>query len=306
MDGILCIDKPADFTSFDVVAKMRGILRTRKIGHSGTLDPMATGVLPLFLGRATKACDMLPDQTKRYTATFLLGQTTDTQDSTGTVLQTRPVTVGRQEVSRALAGFVGAQKQLPPMYSAVRVNGQRLYDLARQGADIPREARDITIFGAELLAQNPNGNEAAHTYTIDIDCSKGTYIRTICHDLGEQLGCGAVLTALRRTRACGYHLADCITLEQAQSYADSGRWEETGVILPVETAFAMYPAVHLDAEQTRLFTNGVQLSLARMDLDPLAAELFTIFAADGSFLGLASTDVAEDALICRKWFGQRG
>ena len=303
MNGILCIDKPVDFTSFDVVAKMRGILQTRKIGHSGTLDPMATGVLPLFIGRATKACDMLPDQTKRYTATFTLGLVTDTQDSTGTVLQQRPVTVERPEVAATLAEFVGPQKQLPPMYSAVRVNGQRLYDLARQGVEIDREARDITVFSADLL---PQESEIPHTYTVDIDCSKGTYIRTICHDLGQRLGCGAVMTGLRRTRACGYHLADCMTLEQAQEYANAGDWADK--ILPVETAFATYEPLHLDEVQTRLFTNGVQLSLLRMGFVPAEhkdGELFTIFGAMGDFLGLAAADVAADALIGRKWFGLR-
>ncbi len=210
--GILCIDKPEDYTSFDVVARMRGICRTKKIGHAGTLDPMATGVLPLFLGRATKACAILPDQNKRYRASFRLGITTDTQDITGKVLKERPVTASAQEVREALQGFVGDILQLPPMYSAVQVGGQRLYDLARQGIEVEREPREVSILSIDLLEESPETGE----YTIDVLCAKGTYIRTLCHDLGEKLGCGAALTKLRRTMAAGFTEADCITLEQAE------------------------------------------------------------------------------------------
>lgn len=299
MNGIICIDKPADFTSFDVVAKMRGILKTRKIGHGGTLDPMATGVLPLLVGRATKACDMLPDQSKRYTATFRLGQTTDTQDITGTLTSTQPVSAGAEQVEQALQGFLGRQKQIPPMYSAVQVNGVRLYDLARQGIEVEREAREIEIQSIGLL----EADEAADTYTIDVSCSKGTYIRTLCHDLGQQLGCGAVLTALRRTQACGFSIDSCLTLEEAQALAEENTIETR--FLPVEAAFASYPELILNEAQTRLFRNGVRLSLRRMAFSGDVLTSYRVLGVDKEFLAVAKPDPDTDALISLKWFGIR-
>ncbi|MDR2932952.1 MAG: tRNA pseudouridine(55) synthase TruB [Oscillospiraceae bacterium] len=298
MDGILCIDKPEGFTSFDVVAKIRGMLGTRKVGHAGTLDPMATGVLPLFVGTATKACDILPVQDKRYTATLRLGVSTDTQDITGTVLNRRPVKAGAAQVMEKVALFTGAQKQLPPMYSAVRVNGQRLYDLARKGVEVARKPRAITVYAISLLGADEND----HTYTIDVACSKGAYIRTLCHDLGEALGCGAVLTALRRTAACGFSLDDCITLSAAQDLADQGILRNR--LLPVSSVFTSYSPLRLDAKQTKMFGDGVRLSLARLGLhnaEPGAS--FTVFGSDGAFIAIATADPASDNLISKKWFG---
>lgn len=283
MEGILCIDKPDAHTSFDVVARMRGIARTKKIGHGGTLDPMATGVLPLFFGRAAKACDMLPDQDKRYTATFRLGLTTDTQDMTGTVLTQRPVAVSRREVEQVLARFRGPQQQVPPMYSAVKVGGQRLYDLARQGREIERPARDITVYSLELL----HADEAEHSYTVDIHCSKGTYVRAICHDVGEALGCGAVLTALRRTEACGFTLAQCITLERATELQAENRLAER--LLPVETAFASLPRLTMTAVQARHFRNGVPLSPGQFG-GQTAEGTVAVYREDGVFHGVAAPD----------------
>ena len=196
--GILCIDKPEGFTSFDVVAKLRGIARERRVGHAGTLDPMATGVLPLFFGRATKACDILPRQDKRYLASFKLGVTTDTQDITGTVLSEQTPDADEARVRAAAAGLVGDIMQTPPMYSAVRVNGQRLYELARRGVEVERAARPVTVYSIDFTACDVQAN----TFTIDVHCSKGTYIRTLIADIGAALGCGAVMTALRRTMAC--------------------------------------------------------------------------------------------------------
>lgn len=282
MEGILCIDKPGGHTSFDVVARMRGIAKTRKIGHGGTLDPLATGVLPLFFGRAAKAVDLLPNQNKRYTATFRLGAVTDTQDRTGTLLEERPVTVGRGEVAAVLPRFTGPQKQLPPMYSAVKVGGRRLYDLARRGQQVDRPARDITVHSLALL----EADDASHTYTVDVACSKGTYVRTLCHDIGEALGCGAVLTALRRTEAGGFDLNQCISLERAAELAAEGVLEEA--LFPVWTVFAALPRLELEPRLARLFCNGVALSLGQFAAPP--AGLAAVYRTDGVFLGLAEPD----------------
>ena len=277
--GILCIDKPEGFTSFDVVAKLRGIAKTRKIGHGGTLDPMATGVLPLFLGGATKACDRLPRQDKRYTATFRLGITTDTLDRTGTVLREREVSATLRDVEAAALAFVGKSSQLPPMYSAVQVNGVRLYDLARQGVEVQRTPREIEIHSITFLGGNPDTRE----YIIDIHCSKGTYVRSLCHDIGEKLGCGATLTALRRTLSCGFSLEHCITLPEAQALADAGRLRER--LLPVEAAFSALPRLELDRKQSRLLQNGVRLDAA--GLPGARPGTLAVYGPGAVFLGLA-------------------
>ena len=195
-DGIIIIDKPAGWTSMDVCAKLRGILREKRIGHAGTLDPMATGVLPVFVGHATKAVQFAENGRKEYRAVLKLGTVTDTQDTTGTVLETHPVTVGADEVRAALEHFTGELLQLPPMYSALKVNGQKLYDLARQGKTVERKPRAITVYELELLEQS-----APDEFALRVVCSKGTYIRTLCHDLGQALGCGGCMAALRRTMA---------------------------------------------------------------------------------------------------------
>ncbi|WP_101910565.1 tRNA pseudouridine(55) synthase TruB [Marasmitruncus massiliensis] len=278
--GILCIDKPSGFTSFDVVAKMRGIARERRIGHAGTLDPMATGVLPLFFGRATKACDILPLQDKRYTATFRLGITTDTQDITGAVLSQSPVNADRKAVEAAAAQFVGAIQQVPPMYSAVKVNGQRLYDLARRGVEVERQAREITIYSIEFL-----DCDEENTYSIDVFCSKGTYIRTLVADIGEALGCGAALTALRRTMAAGFTLDQCITLEQAQQLAGERRLPAAGV--PVEYAFEPLPKAQLTEMQTKMALNGVSLDPSRVS-GVGVAERYSVYSDKGIFIGIAA------------------
>lgn len=299
MNGIICIDKPSGFTSFDVVAKMRGILKTRKIGHGGTLDPMATGVLPLFLGRATKACDMFPDQSKRYTATFRLGITTDTQDITGEVVARREVRAKEADVESALTGFIGEGKQLPPMFSAVWVDGKRLYDLARQGIEVEREHREICVKDIKLIGTDVENG----VYSIDVECSKGTYIRTLCHDIGEALGCGAVLISLRRTKACGYNIASCITLDEAREYMSGGTICDH--IMPVDTIFSDYPKLCLDEKQAGMFFSGVRLSLDRLNLSGLPENPpdFAIYGPGGEFIAIAGADPASDELISKKWFG---
>lgn len=294
MEGILCIDKPKGYTSFDVVARMRGIARTRKIGHGGTLDPMATGVLPLFFGRAAKACELLPNQDKRYTATFRLGIVTDTQDITGTVLQEQPVTVDKDQVQEMLKEFTGPQQQIPPMYSAVKVNGKRLYELARQGKEIKRDPRDISIHSLELV----QADEGAGSYTVDVSCSKGTYVRTLCHDIGQRLGCGATLTDLRRTRACGYDLEQCLTLEQAEEKAEGSQLKSE--LMPTETAFSGLPRLVLSMQQARHFCNGVALTLNQFE-SPLDGTV-AVFREDDVFLGLAAPDEEGMKLKMRRLF----
>ena len=293
LSGILLIDKPEGFTSFDVVAKVRGIARTRKVGHGGTLDPMATGVLPLFLGAATKACDILPDQTKAYEAWFRLGQTTDTQDCTGKVLSEREVSCTAAQVEEALSRFRGDFLQTPPMYSAIWVQGRRLYDLAREGVEVERQSRPVTVHELRLL----EAREENHLYKIYVSCSKGTYVRTICHDVGQALGCGAVMTGLRRVISSGYRVEDAITIEQAQQMADADTLREK--VLPVETAFTAYEKIRLTEKNARLFQNGVRLSSSRVGCSGIKGD-FCVFGPDGQFLGLGCEEQGE--LRIRKLF----
>ena len=299
LDGIIILDKPEDYTSFDMVAKMRKLLGTRKVGHAGTLDPMATGVLPIFVGRATKCCDILPDQNKRYTATFQLGYTTDTLDATGRVLTRTEVTATKEDVQKALEQFHGEIMQLPPMYSAIQINGKRLYDLARQGIEIERERRPVTITSLELI----DSDEQNNTYVIDVACSKGTYIRTLCADIGEVLGCGATMTALRRTRAAGFSLEDSITLEQAEQLSAQGTLAQR--LLPIETVFASLPALKLEGKQQTMYQNGVKLDLARLDgmqtMKDYTGDL-RVIGEDGIFLGVSYPDWDEGLLRMRKLF----
>lgn len=299
LDGIIILDKPEDYTSFDMVAKMRKLLGTRKVGHAGTLDPMATGVLPIFVGRATKCCDILPDQNKRYTATFQLGYTTDTLDATGRVLTRTEVTATKEDVQKALEQFRGEIMQLPPMYSAIQINGKRLYDLARQGIEIERERRPVTITSLELI----DSDEQNNTYVIDVACSKGTYIRTLCADIGEALGCGATMTALRRTRAAGFSLEDSITLEQAEQLSAQGTLAQR--LLPIETVFASLPALKLEGKQQTMYQNGVKLDLARLDgmqtMKDYTGDL-RVIGEDGIFLGVSYPDWDEGLLRMRKLF----
>ena len=210
MTGIIILDKPNGITSFGAVARVRRICREKKCGHSGTLDPMATGVMTVLLGGATRFCELLPNHDKEYIATFRLGITTDTLDITGKILSETPVSSTKADVEAALESFVGEISQLPPMYSAVSVNGQRLYDLARQGIEVERQARKVIIYSADMLEANEEANE----YKISVACSSGTYIRTLIDDIGKKLGCGAVMTGLRRTEACGFSLDSCITPDE--------------------------------------------------------------------------------------------
>lgn len=250
MDGILPIDKPAGFTSFDVIAKLRGILHERRLGHAGTLDPDATGVLPVFVGCATRACDCVSDDCKRYTARMRLGVVTDTQDLSGKILSECEPSVKQTDLLAALALFRGDIMQIPPMYSAVSVNGKRLYELARSGKEVERAARPVHISRLELLSFD--GLDAV----LDVGCSKGAYIRALCHDVGRTLGCGAALAELRRTEAAGFTLAECHTLAEIQRLAEA---RAPIPLLPVDAAFRGYEAVRLGDWEAGLFRNGVRL-----------------------------------------------
>ena len=269
-DGILIIDKPTGWTSMDVCAKLRGILREKRIGHAGTLDPMATGVLPVFVGRATKAVQFAENGRKEYRAVLKLGTVTDTQDTTGTVLETHPVTVGADEVRAALEHFTGELLQLPPMYSALKVNGQKLYDLARQGKTVERKPRAITVYELELLEQS-----APDELALRVVCSKGTYIRTLCHDLGQALGCGGCMAALRRTEASGFRIDEAVTLEDAAR-------EGEALLRPLDSQFRAYPAFTIPnaaLEKKCLCGNPLRVSLAD--------GIYRVYGCDGTFLALS-------------------
>lgn len=284
MNGILCVNKPQDFTSFDVVAKLRGILKIKRLGHGGTLDPMATGVLPVFVGTATKACDIMPDNTKSYRAGFRLGYTSDTQDCTGKILTQSDMSVSEAELTDIIPQFTGRIMQLPPMYSAVQVNGKRLYDLARQGIEVERTPREIEVSALRLEEYDPEKREGV----LYISCSKGTYIRTIISDIGEKLGCGGIMTSLVRLSSGGFTLDDCYTFEQIQQARDEDRLEE--LILPVERVFRKLPKLRLGEAQTRMYRNGVKLDLARVHSIKRSEEVYAVYGSDGGFIGTASPD----------------
>lgn len=258
MDGIVCIDKPEGMTSFLCVAILRRLLGEKKVGHAGTLDPNATGVLPILVGRGTKLLDHLPCHDKCYTATLRFGAVSDTLDIWGEVTKTGKPIPTRTSVEAALPHFRGDIMQIPPMTSALKKDGVRLYDLARQGIEVERPARPVTIYELELL----DYNEKEGLLTFHCHCSSGTYVRTLCDDLGRMLGCGAVMTALRRTMAAGFPLTDCITIDQAKELAEAGTLTER--LLPLEAALAAYPAVTVSAPQAARFRNGGALDLVRL------------------------------------------
>ena len=231
-NGILIIDKPAGWTSMDVCAKLRGIFHEKRVGHGGTLDPMATGVLPVFVGRATRAVEFAENSDKEYIAGLRLGLVTNTQDATGETLEEREALVTGEALEAALARFRGEIAQVPPMYSAVKINGKKLYELARKGKEVERKPRSVTIHALELLGRP----EAGEDFQLRVRCSKGTYVRTLCHDIGQALGCGACMSSLRRTVAAGYTLADAVTLEQVQERGEA-------LLRPLDSLFAQYPAL---------------------------------------------------------------
>ena len=246
--GIINIDKEKGYTSHDVVARLRGILKQKKIGHTGTLDPDATGVLPVCLGQGTKLCDMLTDHSKQYRAVLLLGKETDTEDISGTVLAEKEVSVGEDEVCETIKKFVGEYDQIPPMYSAIKVNGKKLYQLAREGKTIERQPRHVCI--TEIVVEKIE----LPRVTMMISCSKGTYIRSLCRDIGAELGCGGCMESLVRTQVGSFFLKDAIRLDQVEELVKEGRIEK--YIVPIENAFLEYPALCVKEETEKALQNG--------------------------------------------------
>ncbi len=296
MTGIILLDKPEDITSFGAVARVRRICGEKKCGHTGTLDPMATGVLTVMLGGTTRFIELLPSHDKAYVATFRLGTVTDTLDITGTVLETRPVTVSAAQVREKLQGFVGEISQLPPMYSAVSVNGQRLYDLARQGVEVERKPRQVNIFSIDVLSENEESGE----YKISVECSSGTYIRTLISDLGEALGCGAVLTGLRRTKANGFSIENTVTLEQLEQAIQNETISE--VLIPIDRALEDYPLIKVTAPQAKRFCNGGELLLERLRY-PRMTGLFRIYDPEDNFIGLGEIGCCDSLAVKRVYKG---
>ena len=271
-NGIIIIDKPAGWTSMDVCGKLRGILKTKKVGHAGTLDPMATGVLPVFVGQATRAVSYAESGDKEYIAGLRLGLVTNTQDTSGDTLETHPVSVTRAQLEALLPRFTGEIDQVPPMYSAIKINGRKLYELARKGAEIDRPARRITIRELELLEpEEPDGD-----WRLRVLCSKGTYVRTLCHDIGQALGCGGCMSTLRRTMAAGFTLADSHTIEDVQRQGES-------LLAPADSLFRQYPAYRITGEQAhRRCLCGNPLPAPG-----LRPGLYRVYGPDGAFLCLS-------------------
>ena len=297
MTGMILLDKPEGITSFWAAAQLRRIFGEKKIGHTGTLDPMASGLLPVLLGGATKFADLLPSHDKAYRAAFLLGAETDTLDITGRVVRQRYVAVRAADVEAALASFRGRITQTPPMYSAVSQNGVRLYTLARQGIEVERKTREIEIYRLELT----DADDVKGAYTIDVHCSGGTYIRSLVSDLGEVLGCGAVLTSLRRTEANGLHVEDAHTLDDLRACPPQAL---SALVLPVDAALSAYPAVTVTQNQSVRFCNGGALDLARVR-GVGTGELYRVYDPQGVFLGLGQKDADQNELAVRRLLIER-
>lgn len=302
MNGIINIYKEAGYTSFDVVAKLRGILREKKIGHTGTLDPAATGVLPVCVGNATKVCGLLTDKDKEYEAVLQLGLSTDTQDATGQILQDRSdqlpgITEAR--VREVIMDFVGDYEQVPPMYSALKVNGKKLCDLAREGVEVERKPRLVHIFGIEITDM-----ELPYV-TMRVHCSKGTYIRTLCNDIGELLGVGGLMKSLVRTRVSCFALEQALTLAQVEKHRDMGTLDQ--ILLPVDGVFSEYPALCVTKEAEKRLQNGNRLTscdlLEPFDITGLRSDArFRVYDGTGRFYGIYGWDETRGDMKSIKMF----
>ena len=286
MNGIILIDKPQGWTSHDVVGKLRGILHERRIGHSGTLDPLATGLLVVFIGRATRAVEFAEADRKEYVAGLRLGMNTDTQDITGRIISKETDIPDEPEVRIAIERFRGELEQIPPMYSAVKIGGKKLYELARKGESIERKPRHITIFGLEITGRSDND------YILDVVCSKGTYIRTLCHDIGAALGCGGCMSSLRRTKSGVFSVDNAYTIAEIQEASDRG--EEEKLLLPIDTLFAGYTKLSVDADSEKKLKNGCIINTSSPD------GRFRVYSEDGEFLLLG--DVKDGVMKTVKNF----
>ena len=293
IDGIINIYKEKGFTSHDVVAKMRGILKQKKIGHTGTLDPDATGVLPVCLGSGTKLCDMLTDKSKEYEAVVLLGKTTDTEDVSGAVIEEKTVTASEEEIKSVIMSFMGEYMQIPPMYSALKVNGKKLYELARQGIEVERKARPVVISELTILSMD------LPRVTIRVSCSKGTYIRSLCRDMGEKIGCGACMESLVRTRVGSFLLKDAVSLKQLEENRE--KIEE--FITPVDACFEEYRKVYAEGRNAVLVSNG---NMFRVPIaDAKDGELFRVYISDGDngqFAGVYKFSGEKNCFLPQKMF----
>ena len=306
-DGILNVYKEAGYTSFDVVAKLRGILHQKKIGHTGTLDPMAEGVLVVCLGKATKLCDILPDHDKIYEATMLLGIVTDTEDISGKVLHSSPVEASDYPDSRleeAIYKYQGTYDQIPPMYSAIKVDGRKLYELAREGQTIKRKARSVTIYALEILRiELPR-------VTFRIVCSRGTYIRSLCRDIGEYLGCGACMEKLVRVRACGFDVSDSLKLDAVAYLEQEDKLKD--YIAPIDSMYQDYPKLYVKEPSDKLVYNGNKLkkeNIGRMTEGTLPASdegnteaKFLVYDSKGGFVGIYEYRLKEGLFVPYKMF----
>lgn len=309
INGVINIYKERGFTSHDVVAKLRGILKQKKIGHTGTLDPDAEGVLPVCLGKGTRLCDMLTDHSKVYEAVLLLGQSTDTQDVSGTVLQEASVEVSEEEVREAIMSFVGPYDQIPPMYSALKVNGQKLCDLARAGKEVERKGRPVEIYEIQI--------EEIYLPRVrmTVSCSKGTYIRTLCHDIGEKLKCHGCMESLLRTRVGQFQLKDSLTLAQVETYRDENRVSE--IVMAVDQVFSDCPALKLTKEAAKLGYNGNPFSSTQaltedgqtvdksLEISLKSGKWFRVYDPEGVFIGVYAYDSKRDQFRPEKMFYEK-
>ena len=280
MNGILLMDKEPDWTSNDVVVKLKGILHERRIGHSGTLDPMATGLLTVFVGRATRAVQFAESDSKRYRAALRLGITTDTQDITGNILEQKDATVTQAELEAVLERFRGEIEQVPPMYSAIQIGGKRLYEIARKGGTVERTPRPVTIHELNIVGRE------GEDWLLDVRCSKGTYIRTLCHDIGAALGCGGCMSALRRTEAGAFRVDDAITISEAQRLRDAGEIEQR--LLPVDMLFSREKTCTASAQEEKRIRCGTEYRTELPD------GLYRVYGESGAFLMLGR---AEDGVM---------
>lgn len=293
MDGIIAIDKPEGYTSFDIVAIVRKYIKQKKVGHTGTLDPMATGVLPILIGQATKVIPYMTDETKEYIAKFKLGLTSDTLDITGKLSDQKESSASFQDVLGVLERFKGEIEQVPPMYSAVSKDGVKLYKLARQGIEIQREARKVTIHNIKLRSFD----EEKQCGEFFVSCSKGTYVRTLCADMGDSLGCGAVMSGLRRIKACSFSIDQCISLEDFKDLVERDLLDEK--ILPIDSLLTSYPKVCVTSKQASRFLNGGKLSVDRLsDVENLQDQtLLRVYSDTYDFISIGRLDMSSLAPV---------
>lgn len=286
MNGVIIIDKPKGKTSHDIVGILRKKFGTRRVGHTGTLDPLATGVLPVCIGNATRAADMLIESDKKYRATFLLGKRSDTLDIEGEITEENEVSVSEEDVRRVVSEFIGEQDQIPPMYSAIKKDGKKLYDLAREGIEIEREPRRINIYSIDIC------DIALPAVTIDVHCSKGTYIRSLCDDIGTKLGCGAVMTELRRTYTAGFAIEDAYTIDELDKLEDL-----SGTLKTTDSLFLSLPEIQLNEKQEKSITNGVRMTWR----NGKEGETYRVYAPDGRFLCISRLEDMRLVLVKSFW-----